>query len=653
MHSPVVSVIIPSYNHGRFLKSAVESVRSQTLDDIEIIVVDDGSTDGSQQLISDFCDLKDDRLHSIVFGKNLGACTAINVGISAAKGSLIAICNSDDLWQPYKLNMQLNSLMQSPEIGAVFTDVCWIDEERKKIRASALPFVDIFRQRNRSRTEWLRHLIEVGNCLCHPSVLIRRNVYDSCGTYDNRYRQVPDYDMWIRVVEKFQILVLSDQSVNFRLLQNQGNTSSPSPSNSNRSANEIARILRQFFARVNRENFFSAFGTMKMPSDVHFCFALEKALYLLKRQASNDTLFRDIGLGILYEFLNRGDSSEILANYGLPRHMAQILAGISSPWVDGRHSAHLSSTENELLDYISGGAGHFVIPSTPRTELPARVESPAVEEEESLTKESKILRSQFENLIGSISWKSTRPLREIKALVLRKESGLERSDTLKYVVVDEWLQSAIFRIKSSASWKLTQPLRLLHSLMSTITNQLVPIRSSSMDFNPEAETELAIFDETFPEQPGSSRHDQLLQLLIDIPTSLVYTAIRGDCGDNSFVIAVDIFNSKQFGYPRVRIFTEGLKVKSKLAYCTSLKVCEKLLPFFERNELSFVFALDSDHDEEIDSLTHRLTKICGSTQFRGIVTAEATVAQYLQDSMLCARNRIKWSVNQFCATVGK
>jgi glycosyltransferase involved in cell wall biosynthesis len=630
MMTPQISVIIPSFNHARFLSTAIESVQSQSVQDIEIIIVDDGSTDGSAEVIQQLLDSGDKRIRAVIFENNRGACTAINTGIEVSTAPLIAICNSDDAWESDKLSKQLAVLTDTPQLGAVFTDVCWVDEDAKPVRATQLPLVNIFRQRNRSRADWLRDLVEFGNCLCHPSVLIRREVYDACGIYDNYYRQVPDYDMWIRVVEKFPICVLPDQTVKFRLLRNQGNTSSPSPSNSTRSANEIARILKQFFRRVSPENFFYSFGTIKLPSDPNFSFALEKALYLLRRRHSNATLFSDIGLETLYELVHAPLSARILKNYDLPADFAHVAAGLSSPWVDRARLGGFSAVEETIADEISGGPAYFAVPKLCRAVPPVAeiIDEPFDDEEES--KEDKLLRAEYEQLIASISWKSTRPLREIKALVLRKKSSGKHN--VEFTIPDEWLQRQIAGIRSSTSWKLTHPFRSFGSFIGTVTNQLVPPHSA-YPLVENAEIDLAIFDDAFPHAAHQPAFQQLMQYLTLVPNAVLYTSgakfVANDI-DETIYSAIDRINKTEFGYETVRLFGPSLIVKPHLSYSVDIETCLHYLSYFERNSIPFVLGTGSD-DAGSDESGDKLNKLRSSPLFLGVVRNGEELLQYLQN----------------------
>ena len=178
-NAPLVSVVMPSYNHARFIGSAIDSVLAQTLKEIELIVVDDGSQDGTQAVLSQ---VQDPRVRMRFLEKNLGACNAMNVALRMCEGKFAAVCNSDDLWSADKLHRQIQLLDKLPTVAAIFSDVKWIDDEGKDLARSALPpFATVFQQQNGSRWSWLRRLLEQGNCLCHPSIFIRREAYDTAG----------------------------------------------------------------------------------------------------------------------------------------------------------------------------------------------------------------------------------------------------------------------------------------------------------------------------------------------------------------------------------------------------------------------------------------------------------------------------------------
>jgi len=126
---PLVSVIMPSYNHERFVSEAIESILNQTLDDLELIIIDDASKDNSRRIIEDFSK-KDNRIKTIFHERNMGIARTVNDGIEAATGKFIAFTASDDLWVKDKLEKQLKILEQK-ENAVLWSEVEIIDAQGK------------------------------------------------------------------------------------------------------------------------------------------------------------------------------------------------------------------------------------------------------------------------------------------------------------------------------------------------------------------------------------------------------------------------------------------------------------------------------------------------------------------------------------------
>lgn len=296
-----VSVVMPSYNHEQFIAQAIESVLGQTMYDLELIVVDDSSGDNSNTIIES---INDTRLHHIPLPENVGACEAMNIALSHCTGEYVAVCNSDDIWERDKLERQLAIIETLPEVAAIFSDVIWIDTNGEPLTGAKLPhFSSIFAQPNRSRYGWIRHLIECGNCLCHPSVLIRRNIYTVLGNYNNMLRQLPDLDMWLRVVQAYEIHVMHDRLVHFRIHAN--NTSQQNHVNARRGWREHILIANHFFDKVSSGNFYAAMGAAKIESlhsNDQVTFTQEKISYLTNSNCAFRKLFLKIGIEMAYRY---------------------------------------------------------------------------------------------------------------------------------------------------------------------------------------------------------------------------------------------------------------------------------------------------------------------------------------------------------------
>jgi glycosyltransferase involved in cell wall biosynthesis len=238
-HVPRVSVVLPSYNHERFVARALDSILAQTYQDFEIIITDDGSTDRSIDVLRTY-ERKDMRIKLFLNRFNYETHT-LNKCVQQARGDYIAVAHSDDEFAPSKLEQQVNFLDKHPEVAAVFTAARIVNELGQE-----LPNYPLFDNTNRSRHEWLRHFFLKGNCLCHPSVLIRRSVHDSVGLYNPLLGALDDLDMWVRVCLHHDIHVLPESLVNFRILDWSGNASGDKPENFRRGQYETIKILDHF-----------------------------------------------------------------------------------------------------------------------------------------------------------------------------------------------------------------------------------------------------------------------------------------------------------------------------------------------------------------------------------------------------------------------
>ena len=188
--SPRVSVIIPTYNRSWCLSEAIDSVLSQTFQDMELIVVDDGSTDQTPALLSRYAD----RLR-VLRQTNRGVSAARNHGIQAAGGELIALLDSDDTWQPDKLARQVAFFDTHPDALICQTEEIWI---RRGMRVNP-------KHRHRKPSGWIFEA-SLALCLVSPSaVMMRRELLQEMGGFDESLPACEDYDLWLRVSLRYPI----------------------------------------------------------------------------------------------------------------------------------------------------------------------------------------------------------------------------------------------------------------------------------------------------------------------------------------------------------------------------------------------------------------------------------------------------------------
>jgi glycosyltransferase involved in cell wall biosynthesis len=196
--SPITSVIIPTYNRWPLVAEAVDSVLAQSFQDIEIIVVDDGSTDGTTNRLAKF----DGRLRLFTTTRR-GVAAARNFGVSQAQGCYVAFLDSDDLWLPGKLETQIAFLDRHPEIQICQTDEIWV---RNGVRVNPKAM-----HRKPSGDIFVRSL---DLCLISPSaVMMTRELFQRIGGFDESFPVCEDYDLWLRVTSVYSVPLIPEALV--------------------------------------------------------------------------------------------------------------------------------------------------------------------------------------------------------------------------------------------------------------------------------------------------------------------------------------------------------------------------------------------------------------------------------------------------------
>jgi len=187
---PQVSVIIPTYNRGWIIKEAIDSVLAQDYAEFELIVVDDGSTDNTSEILDSYRNVI-----KVLFQKNKGVSAARNRGIAEASGKFIAFLDSDDLWLPQKLSAQIEFFNQTPNALICQTEEVWI---RNGLRVNP--------KKRHKKLSGMIFKPSLELCLVSPSaVMIQRSLFDRVGEFDETLPACEDYDLWLRISCRFPV----------------------------------------------------------------------------------------------------------------------------------------------------------------------------------------------------------------------------------------------------------------------------------------------------------------------------------------------------------------------------------------------------------------------------------------------------------------
>ncbi len=195
---PTVSVVVPAYNPGPYLRLALDSVAAQTYPHWEAIVVDDGSTEDLG-----WVDDVDPRIRR-VRQDNGGLSAARNTGVRESTGELIAFLDADDLWLPDKLARQVDAF-NDPTLALVSTGFTIVDDEGAHVSAGFTGYADSYEE-----------LLQ-GNGICASTVVVRRSVLDEVGGFDTTLAQCEDWDLWLRVARGHRVAKLTDKLAEYRV----------------------------------------------------------------------------------------------------------------------------------------------------------------------------------------------------------------------------------------------------------------------------------------------------------------------------------------------------------------------------------------------------------------------------------------------------
>jgi glycosyltransferase involved in cell wall biosynthesis len=206
MNNPVVSVIIPAYNAAPWIGETIDSVLNQSFRDIEVIVVDDGSTDKTSEVVAKY-----QQKVKYIYKDNGGPSSARNVGILAARGEYIAFLDADDLWVASKLEQQMEIFNQNSSLVWVYSDG-FIFENNPNQTPHLFSYSTCMYE-----GDILCSLL-VDNFIASPTPVIRKEIFDEIGLFNEEpaFKSVEDWDMWLRISAKYPIGFVDQPLVKYR-----------------------------------------------------------------------------------------------------------------------------------------------------------------------------------------------------------------------------------------------------------------------------------------------------------------------------------------------------------------------------------------------------------------------------------------------------
>ncbi len=204
MAAPLVTVLMPAFNASPFLREAVDSILAQTLDDFELLVVDDGSSDDTLAILRSY---DDPRMRIEALPSNQGVTAALNHGLDLARGHYIVRMDADDISLPARLEQQVRFLVDNPEVGVCGGSIHGFNDKREfeppKPRLQ--------------RHDGMACTLPFGTVLLHPTVIFRAALFSGGLRYDPDYPHAEDYELWCRLARITRLAVLPEIVLRYRM----------------------------------------------------------------------------------------------------------------------------------------------------------------------------------------------------------------------------------------------------------------------------------------------------------------------------------------------------------------------------------------------------------------------------------------------------
>jgi len=289
LHSPIVSVIIPTYNRSEMLIRSIESVLYQTYKDFELIIVSDGSTDGTDKIVASYAD---PRIRFLKHEKSRGASAARNTGIRASIGTYIAFLDDDDEWTHNKLEVQVPIIEKSaPEVGLVYAWMEYFENGKsRRIHAPELRgnvFVEMLDKQ------------AIGGC---PTVIIKREIIKNVGYFDESLLRGNDGDYWRRISKQYQVDFVPEVLAKI-FIGHENRISVNSHKNINDEIIAFEKRLQFFKDDFDKHPFQKIVVYSKIVSSCLNCGNFNKCFHYFKGVLKSDITFKQ-KVSLIYKILN-------------------------------------------------------------------------------------------------------------------------------------------------------------------------------------------------------------------------------------------------------------------------------------------------------------------------------------------------------------
>jgi glycosyltransferase involved in cell wall biosynthesis len=302
--NPLISVMVTTYNHERYIAQAITSVLNQTFGDFEVVVVNDGSTDRTEDILRSF---SDPRLRRVL-QSNQGPAGAANAALAACRGKYLAKLSGDDVLHADRLRRQLQAYTRGPR-RILFSGVDFIDEDGRPLDGDFYP--EVFKEPNVSRAQLLERLFYWGPGFFGVTAFGELAQFLECGPYDRALYQTHDQLRWIELIKRYEFEILPDRLYHFRIRAGGANLSGPGADKQIRARSELYLVMKSFFRDLPTELFRQAFRRHLVNPDFSSPVeeACEQAFLCLNAPAHLTQL---IGVERLHQLLHDREGATVL-----------------------------------------------------------------------------------------------------------------------------------------------------------------------------------------------------------------------------------------------------------------------------------------------------------------------------------------------------